>query len=160
MEVNVLTHAQQAINTARQQTSRVILFYSGGKDSLVLLDLLSPIFDEVVCVFMYFVKDLAHINKYLVHAERNYSNTQVLQVPHFVLSTIHKEGIYCTPNPNITIKKVRDIDAAEIDEGESYVTLSFDDYKSKAAFTERFGLGADDIFIKGEIFSNMIERVK
>lgn len=45
-------------------------------------------------------------------------------------------------------------------QGDAYVTLSFDTYGNKVAFMERFGLSAEDKFIKGELFSEMIERIK
>lgn len=44
-------------------------------------------------------------------------------------------------------------------QGEPYVTLSFDNYGNKIAFMERFGLNIEDKFIKGELFSEQIERV-
>ena len=42
---------------------------------------------------------------------------------------------------------------------EAYVMLSFDNYATKAAFMERFGYGSDEKFIKGEAFSEQVERV-
>lgn len=43
---------------------------------------------------------------------------------------------------------------------ESYVMISFDSYKTKAAFMERFGFDKREKFVKGELFENMIERVE
>lgn len=43
---------------------------------------------------------------------------------------------------------------------EAYVMISFEDYKTKAAFMERFGFDAREKFLKGEVFENMIERVE
>ncbi len=42
---------------------------------------------------------------------------------------------------------------------ESYVMISFDSYKAKAAFMERFGFDKREKFVKGELFENMIERI-
>lgn len=42
---------------------------------------------------------------------------------------------------------------------DAYVMLSFDTYEAKAAFMERFGYDAEMKFIKGEIFSDQVERV-
>lgn len=42
---------------------------------------------------------------------------------------------------------------------ESYVMISFDSYKTKAAFMERFGFDKREKFVKGELFENMIERI-
>ena len=41
----------------------------------------------------------------------------------------------------------------------TYVTLSFSNWESKAEFMERFGFNSDDIFIKGEIFNDKVERI-
>lgn len=53
------------------------------------------------------------------------------------------------------------VDAEEKAENlDAYVTLSFDTYKDKKAFMLRFGLNEYEKFIKGEVFSDMIERVE
>lgn len=105
-----LHHAKSAIGFVRQQSDEAILFYSGGKDSLALLDLIAPQFQRVVCVFMYFVKDLRHIQIYLDHALK-YPNVELIQVPHWILSHIYKEGVYCVPNPKTPQRKLSHITA-------------------------------------------------
>lgn len=42
---------------------------------------------------------------------------------------------------------------------DAYVMLSFDTYAAKTAFMERFGYESDMKFIKGEVFSDQVERV-
>lgn len=42
---------------------------------------------------------------------------------------------------------------------DAYVMLSFDTYEAKTVFMERFGYDAEMKFIKGEIFSDQVERV-
>lgn len=91
---------------------RVILFYSAGKDSMVLLDLMYPHFEEITCVFMYFVKDLEHINKYLNWTKARYPKINLIQVPHWNLTYILRNGLFCTPNPDIKLMKVSDVDDA------------------------------------------------
>ena len=44
-------------------------------------------------------------------------------------------------------------------EGDSYVIITFNDFESKAYFMERFGFEHNGKYIKGESFSEMIERV-
>jgi len=107
-----LQHTKEVINSIRQKTDRVVLFYSGGKDSIALLDLLAKEFKEVVCVFMFFVKDLDHINKYITFSEKTYSNAWFIQAPHWNLTYIHRSGLYCKPNPNIKLKKLSDVNEA------------------------------------------------
>lgn len=107
---NPIAHAKEVISTVRVKTNRVILFYSAGKDSIALLDLLAKEFDEVVCVFMYFVKDLAHINKYVTASKFLYKNVTFIEVPHWNLSHIMRGGIYCKPNPKTKLLSLKDID--------------------------------------------------
>lgn len=42
----------------------------------------------------------------------------------------------------------------------AYVVISFDTYRGKAEFCERFGYPSDMQFIKGEVFSEQVERVE
>lgn len=44
------------------------------------------------------------------------------------------------------------------DEGESYVSLSFNDYKAKAAWMRSWGFNPDDLFVKGEVFQKIIDK--
>lgn len=44
-------------------------------------------------------------------------------------------------------------------EGEPYFTVTFDNYKNKAAFMNRAGFSEDERFIKGEVLSKMIEFI-
>jgi len=138
MADNIILHTNQVINTVREQTDRVILFYSTGKDSTALVDLLAPHFKEVVCVFMYFVKDLEHINSYLNFTSAKYANVTILQVPHWILTSILKEGLYCIPNP-----KVRLMDLSAVDENiriKTGITHSFYGMKQSDGLNRRLML--------------------
>lgn len=104
-----LSHAQEVINTVRGKTDRVILFYSCGKDSITLLDLVAPHFKEIVCVYMYFVKDLEHINRYIRQAQMKYTNIKFIQVPHWNLTYILRTGMYCQEKANTKLMKLRDV---------------------------------------------------
>lgn len=97
----LLQHAEKVISTVRQQSSRALLFYSAGKDSICLLDLLAKEFEQVVCVFMYFVEGLEHTDRFIRFSERHYHNVEFIQIPHWNLTKIHSAGLFCQP------KKVR-----------------------------------------------------
>lgn len=88
-----LTHAETTMRFVRERTDQVILFYSGGKDSLVLLDLLSARFKRVYCVFMYFVEGLEHQNPILAYPKR-YPNTEILTLPHWMVSHYLRNSFY------------------------------------------------------------------
>lgn len=85
--------ATQILDLVAKETDKVILFHSAsGKDSITLLDLCAPIFKEVVCVFMYIVKDLQHINRYINYATHKYPNVKFIQIPHYALFSYHNYG--------------------------------------------------------------------
>lgn len=93
------------IQELRNKTNEVILFHSGtGKDSIMLLDLLSNNFDFVHCIFMYIVKDLYYENKYIQYAEKKYSNINFIKTPHYCLNSFIKNG-YLGISKDTKIKK-------------------------------------------------------
>ena len=79
--MNKVEQANRYIDLIRVKSNEALLFLSLGKDSLVLLDLLYPQFDRLVCVFMYFVKDLEHINRWINWTKAKYLNIAFIQVP-------------------------------------------------------------------------------
>ena len=96
----MLKHSEKIIEQLKQKTNEVILFHSmSGKDSIALLDLLYPHF-EVTCVFMYVVKDLQHINRYMNYINTQYPNVKIIQIPHFGVYSYIKSGyLGCKENP-------------------------------------------------------------
>ena len=102
-------HTQEVIDWVRSKTDSVILFYSAGKDSIALLDLIAPHFRRVVCVFMYLVPNLEHIDKYITYSEMRYPNVEFHQVPHWNLTYILKGGLYCQPDDSIKLMKFSDL---------------------------------------------------
>lgn len=88
-----MRYADHAIAEVSKVSKRAILFHSAsGKDSIALLDLMAPKFEQVVCVYMYAVRDLSHINRYINYAVQRYPNVRFIQVPHFALSSFIKTG--------------------------------------------------------------------
>lgn len=92
--------ATSIIKDVAAKTDRAILFHSAsGKDSIALLDLLHPHFKEIVCAFMYTVKDLEHINRYIAWACRTYPKARFVQLPHYgIYSYIRAGFLGCEKN--------------------------------------------------------------
>ena len=107
--MNPIASAQRSIDRIREQTDSAILFCSFGKDSLVLLDMIYPRFKRVVCVFMYFVKGLEHIERWIKWAQAKYPNVEFVQVPHWNLTYILRSGLYCVANPKVKTMKLADV---------------------------------------------------
>lgn len=108
--MNKIERTKEVLHSVSLKTRRAILFYSTGKDSVVALDLMHEYFDEIICVFMYFVPNLEHINRWLKWAEVRYSKIKLVQVPHWNLSYVLRSGTFCVPNPNVKVFKVAHVD--------------------------------------------------
>lgn len=102
-------HTSIALAWLAKRTDEVILFYSGGKDSVVLLDMLSPLFKKVYCVYMYFLKDLQHIEPYLTFAQ-SYKNVTVLQYPHWMTAYYIRNNFYTFARPFDRMKAIKQVD--------------------------------------------------
>lgn len=122
--MNKVDKTRQIISTISEQSDSCILFCSLGKDSLVLLDLLYPKFKRVVCVFMYFVPNLEHIQRYIDWVNTKYPKIEFVQITHWNLSYILKSGLYCVPNPKVKLIKLADVtEAMRLRFGIHYVFL-------------------------------------
>lgn len=85
--------AKKIVKLIAARSREVMLFHSGsGKDSIALLDLCYPLFDRIVCVYMYIVPNLGHINRYINYACRKYPKIEFIQVPHYALFSYYKTG--------------------------------------------------------------------
>lgn len=107
-----MQHVYDVLKNSKTVTDSVIVGFSGGKDSIVVLDLCVKHFKKVEAYFLYIVKGLGFQERYLNYIERKY---KILfhRLPHFVLSDIFKHSAY-RPNTNITTNcskiKITDIE--------------------------------------------------
>lgn len=101
--------AYKSIDAIRAKSDSTILFCSLGKDSLVLLDMLYPKFERIVCVFMYFVQHLEHIDRWIGWVKARYPKIEFVEVPHWNLTYILRSGLYCVPNPKVKLLKLADV---------------------------------------------------
>lgn len=107
-----MTKYDQAIHTIeaiRAETDQCLLFNSFGKDSLVCLDLIAPRFRRVVNVFMYFVPGLEHIARFQRQCLARYPSTELIQIPHWNLTYLHRGGLYCEPDAGQRLFKLRNV---------------------------------------------------
>ena len=103
--------AKRVIDEVAGQTEEILLFHSlSGKDSITLLDLCHPRFRRVVCVFMYIVKNLEHMDAYYRYAVGKYPGVEFIQVPHYALYSYIKYGFMgCERNPSQRLWTLSDI---------------------------------------------------
>ena len=81
-------------------TNSIIVAFSGGKDSIVTLELCKKYFKNVICFHMYLIPNLEFQEKALNYYEKRY-NVEILRIPHPDFSEFLKYGTYRTPDYSI-----------------------------------------------------------
>jgi len=77
-----------------EQHSACLVAYSGGKDSVITLDLCSRSFKRVVCFFMFLVPDLKVIEQQMDYARSRYG-VEVLYYPGRLFFEAIANGRFC-----------------------------------------------------------------
>ena len=90
---NTFIKTSENIRLAALIHEECLVSFSGGKDSLVVLDLCIKAFKKVVCFFMYFIPGLCVVERQLEYARTRYG-VQILQYPHWILMRNIKNGNY------------------------------------------------------------------
>jgi phosphoadenosine phosphosulfate reductase len=96
------------IRTASRITSRVLVGVSGGKDSVVCLDLCARYFDDIRPFFLYVVPGLSFQEAVIDFYERKYG-VKFLRLPHFILSYFLNAGIYRKEDPDVPEIGINDV---------------------------------------------------
>ena len=108
-KTNKVDEAIAVIEEVRSKTDEIAIALSLGKDSLVTLDLCYPRFRRIVCFFMYFVKGLEHLDRWIRWTKAKYPKIEFVEIPHWTLSYVLRSGLYCTPQPNVKLIKLDNI---------------------------------------------------
>ena len=95
------------IKTQASVTDSVIVGFSGGKDSIVTLDLCFRYFKRVVPFFMYLVPNLSFQENMLKRYEDRYG-TEIIRLPHFECSEFLKYGSFTMADWNVDIVGIND----------------------------------------------------
>lgn len=94
--MNRVQETFKILEAAARKTPAVCVAFSGGKDSLCVLDLCVRTFPRVEAFFMYFVPGLSFIEKQLEYARQRYHVT-IRQYPHWAVVGAMQSGAFC-PN--------------------------------------------------------------
>lgn len=95
------------IKTQSKITDSVLVGFSGGKDSIVTLDLCMRYFDRVVPFFMYIVPGLEFQERTLQWYEKYYS-VEILRIPHFEVSNFMRYGSFRAFDLSVPIISITD----------------------------------------------------
>lgn len=96
-----------AIKTQREVTDSVLVGFSGGKDSVVTLDLCMRYFERVQPFFLYLCPNLEFQERTLRWYEQRYE-TEIIRLPHFEASNFMRYGTFRNPDPTVPIVGVRE----------------------------------------------------
>lgn len=112
--------ALRVLQALARETDEVLVGFSGGKDSVVLLDLCcSGLFRRVECYFQYLVPDLAFQQDYMLEIAHKYRVT-IHQRPHWMLSRLFRGSFHRPPTPPAA--GMRDVSVTESEESLRYDT--------------------------------------
>lgn len=101
------TNLHHAIETAAAITDKVIVSFSGGKDSVVTMDLCLRHFKTVKAFNMYYVPGLSFQDSVLQHYRRK--GVEIISLPHFELSEMLRYGVFRHMDFDVPIVSIRDI---------------------------------------------------
>lgn len=95
------------IKTQAKVADAVLVGFSGGKDSIVTLDLCMRYFDKVQPFFFYLCPGLEFQEETLGWYERKYG-VEIIRLPHFEVSNFLRYGSFRDPDFNVPIVSITD----------------------------------------------------
>lgn len=96
------------LKTMAKITDEVIVAFSGGKESCVVIDLAFRYFKKVHPFFMYIAPDLSFQERTLEWYEKKYQ-TEIIRLPHMDVSEFFHYGSFRIPDPTFPIVSINDI---------------------------------------------------
>ena len=96
------------LKTMAKMTDSVVVGFSGGKDSIVTLDLCMKYFEHVHAYFMYMVPGLSFQEKTLRWYERHYG-IEIERIPHFEVSNFLRYGTFRDIDMSVRIVSIADV---------------------------------------------------
>ena len=97
---SVFGAAARTLEAAALHHDTVLSMYSGGKESLCVLDLCCQVFRRVIAVHLYLVPGMAWVEERLEYARKRFG-VEVYEAPAPLLSKCLRHGIYCFPDPAV-----------------------------------------------------------
>lgn len=111
MANDIFTTTITKLSKYAEQNESIVVGFSTGKDSLVVLDMCCKLFKRVVPYFMYFVPNISFEDEVVKWAEDRYK-IEVFCEPHRKLFMNLRDGIFCDPVPEL--KGLKDIGPYDI----------------------------------------------
>jgi phosphoadenosine phosphosulfate reductase len=150
---DVLNETVRKLEARAEVHESVMVAYSGGKDSLVILDLCCRVFTRVVGVHCYFVPGLRVVEDQLALARTRWG-VEVIELPDPVFLQCLKSGQYCNDHHSLgTLPKLRYNDLFRIAASEAGIDLVVTGKKKCDGMNNVGTLKTDE---KGAIFNPIL----
>jgi phosphoadenosine phosphosulfate reductase len=102
--MDALKETTQILSKMFEQYNAVSVSYSGGKDSVVAMDLAVKTFKRVEAFFMYVIPDMECVQPAMDFAYKRWGIT-VRQYPHFAILEDMGNGVYCNNTDRVVLPK-------------------------------------------------------
>lgn len=106
--VDMSTVLYDPIKAMAKVTDSVIVAFSGGKESVVTLDLCTRYFKNVKAFFMYIVPDLSFQERTMEWYEKRYQ-IEIMRIPHMDVCEFYHYGSFRPEDPTFPIVSINDI---------------------------------------------------
>lgn len=103
----ISTALYETVRTASMMTNRVLVGLSGGKDSVVTLDICARFFRHVQPFFLYLVPGLEFQERTLRYYEKRFG-VEIVRAPHFMLSEFLRYGVFRMHDTSVPIVSTRE----------------------------------------------------
>jgi hypothetical protein len=94
--MSILNATIRTLEEASRKSPQILVAYSGGKDSLAVMELCAKTFETVIAFHMYFVPGLKVVEEPLQYARERWG-VEVMYYPHWAFFKSFKSGLYCDP---------------------------------------------------------------
>jgi len=108
-----IVETHKALKKLAETHRGIIVSYSTGKDSMILMDLCAKIFSRVVALHMYFVDGLDYIEGGLDYAEKRWG-CEVMRMPHWSYVKALRGNLYCNYGGADALEEVKLADIYKI----------------------------------------------
>lgn len=106
--MKILEETQKKFEELAKKSNKCLVAYSGGKDSMVVLDYAVRYFKEVSAFFMFWVPGLEVEETKIAQAEQRYG-IAIERYPHWFLSRSKRQGQYCNKDDNYPEWSIDDV---------------------------------------------------